>query len=180
MNPHFIFNSFNSIQRLFLEEKTDLASDYMADFAVLMRSTLDNSNQESVSLKEEIDLLKVYLDLEKLRSQKGFDYEIDIDDSVDELTQKVPPLIIQPFTENAIWHGVLPKKEKGLIRVSVRFDDKNGYLVIAIEDNGVGFSAGQKPSDHKSKGMAISQMRLKYPIIIEAIDMGGTRVILKI
>lgn len=179
INPHFIFNSFNSIQRLFMEGKTTEASDYMADFATLMRSTLDNSNLKQITLKEELELLDVYVQLERLRSQNGFDFELVVDTVIDPASEKIPPMILQPLVENAIWHGLLPKDEPGKIAVIVEKDHASDQLTIHIEDNGVGFD-NSKGSTHESKGIDITQKRLRTPVRIETIATGGTRITIKV
>ena len=119
MNPHFIFNSLNSIQRLYIEGKEDLANDYMADFSSLLRRILENSGMDKVNLKEELRSTMLYLDLEKMRTDNLFNYEFEIDPLVDQLNSFVPPLILQPFVENAIWHGIVPKNEQGTIKVQI-------------------------------------------------------------
>jgi len=173
MNPHFLFNSLNSIQRMFIEGKTDNANDAMADFGNLLRRILNNSGKETISLKEETDTLKLYLDIEKMRCDNCFDHEIVIDDNINLLSTQVPPLIIQPFVENAIWHGILPKKGKGKIIVSIVPDNDLKNLVCKIEDDGVGFKEEQN-SSHESKGIEITEKRLGKKIIIGTPEKGGT------
>jgi tetratricopeptide (TPR) repeat protein len=178
MNPHFIFNSMNSIQRLYVEGKTDLASDYMADFADLMRRILDNSSRESITLREELKVLRMYLDLEAVRCGGVFEYTISVDPDVDPDTETLPPMIIQPFVENAIWHGILPKNTHGHIKVNISYGDHK-KLVIVIEDNGVGFKT-KLDSGHEPKGMKITEQRLGNPVKIETPENGGTRIILAV
>jgi tetratricopeptide (TPR) repeat protein len=176
MNPHFIFNSMNSIQRLYVEGKTELASDYMADFADLMRRILDNSSRESITLREELKVLRMYLDLEAVRCGGAFEYTITVDPSIDPETELLPPMIIQPFVENAIWHGILPKNTRGQITVTIARGEQKKMIII-IEDNGIGFNT-KTDSGHEPKGMKITEQRLGNPVRIETPENGGTRIIL--
>jgi tetratricopeptide (TPR) repeat protein len=174
MNPHFLFNSLNSIQRLFVEGKMDKANDLMGDFSSLLRRILNNSGEEKISLKEELETLKLYLDIEKVRCNSCFEYKLSIDENIDMLSTKVPPLIIQPFAENAIWHGVLPKKSGGKIEIKLlRINETQ--LICNIEDNGIGFKA-DKLIGHESKGISITENRLGSKVSIQNIESGGTKV----
>ncbi len=178
MNPHFIFNSLNSIQRLFIEGKMDAASDYMSDFASLMRTILDIGAVEKITLSKEIEVLKIYLELEKLRSANGFDYELKIDPAIHTNDEKVPPMLLQPLVENAIWHGILPSKRKGLIQIIVGFSSTSqNCLSYLVEDNGVGFGNKTNVSGHSSKALEICQKRIGSGIRIEKPEGGGTRVL---
>jgi len=132
MNPHFIFNSINSIQDLVLQEKVDKSYDYLVDFADLVRSTLEYSDKDFIHIDEEIQFLKVYLNLEQLRMGTEFSYTIT-NEVVDKL--KVPSLILQPFVENALIHGLLHKSGEKKISISFRLEE---HLICTIEDNGVG------------------------------------------
>jgi LytS/YehU family sensor histidine kinase len=176
MNPHFIFNSINSIQRLFLEGKSDVAGDFMADFATIMRSILDNSTQELITLSEELKILKIYLDFEKLRSSSAFEYTIVIDPKINPDVEKVPPLIFQPLVENAIWHGVLPAKKKGNIQVLVEANGSAGKLLCSVIDDGVGLRTDKTEKDHKSKALEICEQRLRSKIQLLPRAEGGTLV----
>lgn len=178
MNPHFLFNSLNSIQRMFVEGKTDAANEVMADFSSLLRRILNNSGKIRISLKEELDTLRLYLDIEKIRCDNCFDYEIVLEESVDKLNMQVPPLVIQPFAENAIWHGVLPKKSKGHIRIHLSKVLSGDFITCVVLDNGVGMDKNSKSSE--SKGISITEQRLGTKVIFEDPDNGGTRVILQI
>lgn len=184
MNPHFIFNSLNSIQRLYIEGKEDVANDYMADFSSLLRRILENSGMDKVSLKEELRSTALYLDLEKMRTDDLFDYEFEIDPSVDQLNSFVAPLILQPYIENAIWHGIVPKNEKGTILIRIVNSGKNG-LECTIADDGIGISASKKskaPNDYESKGMSITASRLGggQNVNISELESGGTEIKLQI
>lgn len=180
MNPHFIFNSLNAIQDMYVGGEMDLANNFMADFGELMRKILDNSGKSKISVKEEIETLRLYLDMEKLRSGGLLSYHINIDKSIDQLNTFLPPLVIQPFIENAVWHGILVKKEKGNVSISLKKVNKK--LVCTIEDDGIGFenSMKNKNSDgHESKGIKLTEQRLGFPVKIEELNP-GTRITLTI
>ena len=164
MNPHFIFNSLTSIQSFILKNDTEKAISYLTTFAQLMRLILANSRESIVSLQNEIHLLRNYLELEKLRFNEKFDYEINIQPSIDEEYIGIPPMLIQPFVENAIIHGLINKAdEKGLVNLNIKFE--NEVLYVIVQDNGIGRakareSAGQGQLKHNSKGMLITQERI--------------------
>ena len=163
MNPHFIFNSLNSIQRYIIKNEKMLASDYLERFARLMRLILQNSRSALVPLQNELEALKLYMDLEKLRVSEKFDYSIQIDSSVNVHNLEIPPMILQPFIENAIWHGIQPKEGQGEIRIHLKQEDE--ILLITLEDNGIGRKASTKLKQasgkkHKSFGMKITRDRL--------------------
>ncbi len=173
MNPHFLFNSLNSIQRMYVEGNENDANEYMADFAELMRKILDNSGQNTISLHEELTALKLYLNLEQLRCQNKISYSIHIDEDIDTHNTYVPPLIIQPFVENAIWHGILPKKESGHIAINI--SQEKHQIKCKIHDDGVGFSP-ESTTQHESKGIKITEQRIGNKIIIESTPNQGTTV----
>lgn len=173
MNPHFIFNALNSIQRMYLEGNLDKASSFMSDFAELMRTILENSSHYTIPLKEEIKTLEYYLNLEKLRCQDKFTYSITIDPTIDLQITNVPPLIIQPFVENAIWHGILPKD--GMGHISIAITKEKNRLKFEIHDNGVGIDS-KKQSQHKSKGIHITEQRIGSKVIIESIENEKTSI----
>jgi tetratricopeptide (TPR) repeat protein len=171
MNPHFIFNSLNSIQRLYVEGKTNVANEYMADFSTLMRKILDNSSKPKITLKEELNTLLLYLQMEKLRCGDMLEYVINVDEQIDQVNTLVPPMVIQPFVENAIWHGILPKKEKGTVAITIR-NSLTG-LLCTIEDNGIGFVKGR--GSHESKGISLTEKRLNTKVLVEHLTP-GTRI----
>jgi len=164
MNPHFVFNTLNSINSYIIQNKTNLASDYLTTFSKLMRSILDLSKHESISLEKELKTLTLYLELEALRLEHKFDYSITVDTAIDQEFIKIPPLIIQPFVENAIWHGLHAKKESGIIDINVR-ETEEDVLLITITDDGIGRKAAaltkNKNTEHKSYGIAITIERLQ-------------------
>ena len=175
MNPHFIFNSLGAIQQMYMSGETDLANNYMGDFGKLMRKILDNSGKDVISVKEELDMLKLYLELEKGRNNDMIAYQFEIDERIDQLGTKIPPMVIQPFVENAIWHGILPKKKKGNILLRLTLASNGKSLNCIIEDNGVGIKSDLENKEHDSKGILITEQRLKTTIKFEDLNP-GTRV----
>lgn len=175
MNPHFLFNSLNSIQRMFVEGNIKTANDVMSDFSNLLRRILNNSEKERISLKEELDTLKLYLDLEKIRCNHAFSYEFEVGDNINQLFVSVPPLIFQPFAENAIWHGILPSKRKGQITIRIfRLPTKNS-LYCEVIDNGIGFMTSAF-KQHESKGIQITEKRLATKVSITSVLNQGTTI----
>jgi sensor histidine kinase YesM len=163
MNPHFIFNSLNAINWYILKSETDKASFYLTKFSKLIRLILDNSNQKAISLDQELTALKLYLEMEALRFNEKFSYAISVDSELNPLSIGVPPLVIQPFVENAIWQGLLHKEADGKIEIQV--NRMPGGLKYVITDNGIG---RKKSSELKSKaadedkasGMKVNSDRL--------------------
>jgi LytS/YehU family sensor histidine kinase len=193
INPHFIFNSLNSIQSFVVANDTDKAINYLAKFAQLMRLILSNSHQTFVPISDEIRAITYYLDIERLRFDNKFDYTINVDPAIDADFMDIPPMIIQPYIENAILHGILHKKSKG--RISITLKVAGNSLNCVVEDDGVGREKASEikaRSDllHKSRGMLITQKRLellnkqnKEQMSVEIIDLrdeqgnaAGTRV----
>ena len=150
MNPHFIFNALNSIGSFVQQNEPDRAVSYLTRFARLMRLVLENSRQAEVPLKDDLEALDAYLHLERARSEK-FDYTISVDPAIDQEETLVPPLVVQPFVENAIWHGMAGKVGKGHIRLSVTMQGDpgsgTGMLLMAIEDDGVGRHPKKVPEE---------------------------------
>ncbi|TNE52823.1 MAG: hypothetical protein EP338_13615 [Bacteroidetes bacterium] len=162
MNPHFIFNALTSIQNLVLKKEKYEAYQYLNKFAVLIRSILKNSEADKVSLDEEIKLIENYLELERLRFEQQFEYQISISDEVREANFSIPSMILQPYVENAIKHGFLHKKEKGLISIRIFLD--NDIMKCIITDNGIGRKASMKINEnreHVSFGTRINARRIK-------------------
>lgn len=161
INPHFFFNSLGSIQHLILHDKKNAALNYLNKFSKLARSVLESSYETTVTLTEEIELLRSYLELESLRFDKAFSYTITVADSVNTDAVEIPLMLIQPFAENAIIHGLMGKKT-GEKKLEFRFFMETEYLVIEIEDNGVGrYYEKTKKSRKKSRGMEITKKRLQ-------------------
>ncbi len=136
MNPHFIFNALNSINAFIQINDRDQATAYLGKFARLMRLVLENSRKPEVPLKDDLEALELYLNLERARSQEKFEYSVVVDPAIDQEDVLVPPLVIQPFIENAIWHGMAGKEGKGHITLAVHRQGEQ--LIMSIEDDGVG------------------------------------------
>ena len=165
MNPHFIFNCLNSINSFILNNETEPASDYLTKFSRLIRMVLVNSKSRLISMEDELDMLKLYLGMERLRFKNRFDYSIRFDSSVEAGNIFMPPLMIQPFVENAIWHGLMNKSdaEKGYLEIA--FSMEGATLVCSITDNGIGRKAAgeinsRSVSKQKSMGLKITKERL--------------------
>ncbi|TMM56819.1 tetratricopeptide repeat protein [Maribacter algarum] len=164
MNPHFLFNSLNSINTMILNDENENASRYLSKFAKLVRMLLENSEQPMVSLKDEMDMLETYIQLEAIRFNNKLEYQINIDTDIEQESTLLPSMVIQPFVENAIWHGLLHKDNKGLLTISITEDDHK--LHCSIIDNGVGreksVTLKQKGGlKKKSMGIKITADRLK-------------------
>lgn len=166
MNPHFIFNSLSSIQHLVLKSDTQSALKYLSKFSQLMRSTLENSIEKNVTLAEEIKLLETYLDLESLRFDDSFSFEINVEKHLNTNLLEVPLLIIQPFVENAILHGLLHKNE-GEKKLVISFSEDVNHILATVEDNGIGRKASkalyeQSPKPGKiSRGIELTEKRIE-------------------
>ncbi len=163
MNPHFIFNSLNSIKNYIDKNDTAKASLYTSKFARLMRMILENSERKEIPIAQDLKALELYMQLEALRMHNKFIYEIKVDDAIDQENTLIPPLILQPFVENSIWHGISQRECDGRIWISIR---KEGNMINCIvEDNGIGISE-QSPdeqnahADKKSLGMKITKSRI--------------------
>jgi ligand-binding sensor domain-containing protein len=194
MNPHFIFNCLNSIQQYIFAQDIFAANKYITGFAKLIRATLNNSTRTFIPLSEEVDYLSSYLSLEKLRFKDKMDYFIDVDPSIDRHSVLIPPMLIQPYVENSMRHGLRHKTEgKGYIRLTLT--QTANQLVVIVEDNGIGRerAAQYKTGEHieyQSKGMTLTADRIrmmnagnKERITVEVIDLkdaqdraAGTRV----
>ncbi len=163
MNPHFIFNSLNSINTFILKNQTETASDYLTKFSRLIRAVLQNSKNKLVSLEDELNALQIYLELEQLRFSKKFDFSIIIDQFLDTNRVFVPPLLLQPYVENALWHGLMQKEGHGRINITVH---KNGeHVIFSIQDDGVGRKKAAEYRSQfnvksKSMGMSITSDRI--------------------
>lgn len=164
MNPHFIFNTLNSIQLYILEKDSISSHKYLTKFAKLMRKTLDNSLYSSIPIRDELEALSIYLDLEKLRVEDRFEYSIDYGGDEHILNYGIPTLLIQPFVENAIWHGIsLRNDQLGWIKIMVQED--GNIIKCIVEDNGVGRVVADqikqsKNREHKSRASQITQQRI--------------------
>ena len=158
MNPHFIFNSLNSIQSFLLYQENEKAEKYLLKFSKLIRATLANSRETFITIEQEIDLLKNYVELEQMRFQNRFDFEITVSDNLYHI--HIPPMLIQPFVENAILHGLSKRTENGLLQIS--FTKKDTYIQVRVSDNGVGLNHNKtnSKSGHRSFGSDITKERM--------------------
>lgn len=163
MNPHFIFNCLNSIQNFILQNEKEAAILYLGRFASLIRSTLNASVAGKIMLEEEVQLLNNYLELEKLRFKNRFSFTVEIAEDLDRFETMIPPLLVQPYVENAVLHGISGRTSGGI--VSVLFSKKANWLVVSIQDNGAGpdpaNTRDSSPKTHKSFGMTITKKRLE-------------------
>ncbi|RYY23357.1 MAG: hypothetical protein EOO04_14430, partial [Chitinophagaceae bacterium] len=197
MNPHFIFNCLSSINRFILINKTEEASDYLTKFSRLMRMALHNSEKSLITLDTELQALRLYLDLERLRFKNAFDYSITFVNTIDLNAVHIPPMLIQPFAENAIWHGLMHKT--GMGKLEIGLCTENRTLNCTIADNGIGRRmAGairrRSGKNDKSMGVEITSGRLALlnksknePALFNVEDLVdaegndcGTRIMLKI
>jgi len=193
MNPHFIFNSLNSIKSLVLLDRKQEGIKYLTKFSKMVREILQISEQALIPLAKELEILHIYLEMEQLRFHEKFHYEINVDPNVNVYKQKIPPMLIQPYVENSIWHGLLHKEGDAHLKICIA--KENSTLVITIEDDGIGREASQllknkKSLFHKdSKGLKINKGRIELldnKASIEIKDLYdednaiGTKVIIKI
>lgn len=164
MNPHFIFNALNSIKKFVLSNEVENADKYLGKFSKLIRSILSTSQNPNISIEKEIDMLSLYLELEKLRFGKKLNYYIDVDESLKEGSDLIPTMIVQPFVENAVLHGILHKETDGEILIS--FKNHEHYIEINVSDDGVGRKKAAeiiaaKKKEHTSFGIEIIKKRLQ-------------------
>lgn len=182
MNPHFIYNSLNSIQAFIAENKTYEASKYLAGFARMARGFLENSRNNEVSLDDEIEFLTLYLNLKQLRFANKFSYHFNIEDSVDTEFIKIPPMLIQPFLENSIIHGFSGQTNRQLI---ITFKASDTHLLCTINDNGIGRSATETETKSQKKSSLATQItserlanmaeQLKTEATVEIFDKVHTK-----
>ncbi|MGZ8557165.1 MAG: histidine kinase, partial [Chitinophagaceae bacterium] len=197
MNPHFIFNCLNSIKSLIQQNENEKSVTYLTTFSKLIRTLFNNADKKEISLYDEIETCKLYLQLEAMRFDDKLFYSVNIDESIDLKSIYVPALIIQPFIENAIWHGIVPRNLGGNVSLSVL--KYNGNAEIIIEDDGIGRESSRQNKSvsgitHHSKGVNLTQTRLELDNLLqqrkaelEIIDKkdkngraAGTKVIIKL
>jgi tetratricopeptide (TPR) repeat protein len=164
MNPHFIYNCLTSIQSFIFHNDVSNSLEYLSKFSRLMRKILENSQKQYMSVQDEIEVLTLYLKLESIRFKGKFDYEITVDDKIDPIQFKIPSLLIQPFVENSVWHGIQNKKGMGKIQISFNLSEKS--IFCTIEDNGIGREYAERlkhdeSNNHVSLGATITQARIK-------------------
>ena len=198
MNPHFIFNCLNSIQQFIMLNDKQMANKYLTEFANLIRNTFDNSGKKNITVAEEAGYLNKYLDLEQLRYGDNFKYEINIDKSVEKDFTEMPAMLLQPYVENSLRHGIRNKRDGGGVIV-VNFKQQNSILICTVTDNGVGREAAlllksQEHIEYQSKGMLLTARRiellntgLENNITVEVKDLkddegkpSGTEIVIQI
>jgi sensor histidine kinase YesM len=181
MNPHFIFNCMNSIKALIQQKDEDKAVNYLTTFSKLLRTILQNLDKREISLFDEIETCRLYTQLESMRFGNKFSYSFLLDADVDTKSIQVPALILQPFIENSIWHGLMPKEGEGYIKVGI--EKKDHFIFCIVDDNGIGRESSMKNkfkyqgSTHQSKGVTLTQSRLdlhnalnKRNVTVKTID----------
>jgi sensor histidine kinase YesM len=197
MNPHFIFNCLNSIKSLIQKNENEKSVTYLTTFSKLIRTLFDNADKKDISLFDEIETCKLYLQLEKMRFDAKFSFVVNVENCIDLKSIQIPALIVQPFIENAIWHGIVPRNTGG--HVSLNVVKKNKMIEVAIEDDGIGRESSQQNKSasslaHQSKGVNLTLSRLelnnqlqqrqaKLQVIDKKDENGlskGTTVIIKI
>ena len=195
MNPHFIFNCLSSINSFILENETESASDYLIRFSRLIRMVLNHSQKSLIRLDEELEMLELYLDMERLRFDNAFDYSITFANAFRPAIIAIPPLLLQPICENAIRHGLMHKEQKGSLRITISLE--NDVLCCEIADNGIGRQRAakfKKPFNENSLGLKITSDRLSLfnekeemdtfyqieNILDEKGAVAGTKVIIKL
>ncbi|KUJ51004.1 histidine kinase [Chryseobacterium sp. JAH] len=164
MNPHFIFNSLNSVNQFIATNNELEANQYLTKFSKLMRGVMENSSEDLIPFQQELDLLQNYLALEKTRFTDKFDYEIVVDENLNQQNLLIPGMMVQPFLENAIWHGLRYRTQKGLLKL--KFEKSNGNLKISVEDNGIGIEESKKQKtihqkNRESRGMKNTLERIR-------------------
>ncbi len=163
MNPHFLFNSLNSVKHFIIKNNPEDAVFFLSKLSKLIRKILDNSQKQFTSLAEELEVMKLYLDVENIRLNKDITYTQDIAPNIDLSKTKIPPLVLQPFIENAIWHGLaLIKGEK---KIKIKVEKNATHLIICIKDNGIGREKAAQIKAHKtiekeSLGIELTKQRL--------------------
>lgn len=193
MNPHFIYNALNSIQALIADNKKNDAIMYVGSFSRLLRQVLEHSENNVIPLEREIETMKLYISLEALRLNMNLSYSIKTDETIILENEKIPPLILQPFIENALWHGLSEKKGERILQIKI--SQEVNWLICTVEDNGIGrpmADAKKGLTKHQSKGIDITRQRLinfnnntDEPLaFIDLLDgtgnAAGTRVVVKI
>lgn len=194
MNPHFIFNALNSIQEQFMYGNKVIANEQMGNFTSLTRQILTVSGKKKIPLSTEVDILNKYLELEKMRFDNDFTYSISIDDTIDDEYTEIPPMLIQPFVENSIKHGLLHKEGNKTLSIHFSLDADEEFLICTIEDNGIGrkkSEAIKTKNNHNSFSTESVAQRLQlinntndsmryFDLIDKNGQATGTKVILKI
>ncbi|WP_179021096.1 tetratricopeptide repeat-containing sensor histidine kinase [Winogradskyella forsetii] len=166
MNPHFIFNALNSVNTFIATNDERTANKYLSDFSQLMRAVLENSEEDFIPLKKEIELLNLYTKLEHFRFQDKFDYSIDVDETIDVEEFQIPPMLLQPYIENAVWHGLRYKTEKGHLNINIEPKSKD-EITITIIDDGIGrIRSKALKTDHQKKQNSKGMNNIKKRVAI--------------
>lgn len=167
MNPHFIFNALNSVNNFIAKSDERSANRYLSDFSTLMRAVLENSEEDFIPLAKELELLELYTKLEHSRFPDKFDYKIHVDELIDVDAFQIPPMLLQPYIENAIWHGLRYTNEKGFLNISLRQKEGN-TIEITIEDNGIGRKKSAElktPNQKKRKSKGMGNIKKRIAIL---------------
>lgn len=179
LNPHFIFNCLNSVQQYILKNNAEDANRFLAGFSVLIREALNNSSSRFISLNKEIRFLERYLKLEQLRFRNKFSYLIHIDKSIDPEMDVVPVMLLQPYLENAIRHGISNSlKAEG--RIELKFLNRGGLLWCIVEDNGIGITVSKQQQPAYAKKAEVNAMRILKRRIEILNETGNYNYILKV
>lgn len=164
MNPHFIFNALNSVNSFIATNDERTANKYLSDFSKLMRAVLENSEEDFIPLQKEIQLIELYTKLEHFRFKDKFDYKISVEETIDIEAYKIPPMLLQPYIENAVWHGLRYKEDKGILDIKICKKQKD-QIEISIADNGIGRKKSkalktENQKKHNSKGLGNIKKRV--------------------
>jgi LytS/YehU family sensor histidine kinase len=198
MNPHFIFNCLNSIKLFTLQNNADAASNYLTKFSKLIRLVLENSRSEKVTLENELNMLQLYMEMEAMRFNNKLQFKINIDDEIDTHFVHIPPLLLQPYIENAIWHGLMHKEVGGKVLLDLTMKNDN-MLQVCITDDGIGRKAAaalksKSATKNKSFGLKMTSERINLinqlyksdtqvrieDLVDETGQATGTRVVIEI
>ena len=199
MNPHFIFNCLNSIKLYITQNDAASASEYLTKFSKLIRLVMENSAKGKILLASELNMLRLYIEMEAMRFKEKLEFNIHLAKDVEPDYIELPPLLLQPYVENAIWHGLMPKEEGGKIDIDVEMNNDKALLVITIRDNGVGRAKSEEvrsksAAKHESYGMKVTSERIAlinqvyesgaeatiHDLIDAAGKPSGTKVIIQI
>jgi hypothetical protein len=180
MNPHFIFNCLNSIKLYTTQNDTAAATEYLSKFSKLIRLVMENSRNDRITLKSELDALRLYIEMEVMRFKEKLAYTINVDNNVEADYLEIPPLLLQPYVENSIWHGLMHKEEGGSIDIKVSMQKNESLLEISIIDNGIGRVRSaelrsKSATKHKSYGMRVTSERIA---LINQIYKTGANVVI--
>jgi LytS/YehU family sensor histidine kinase len=193
MNPHFIFNALNSVNQFISQNDERTANKFLSEFSRLMRLVLENSQEDFITLQKEEEIISLYVKLEHYRFRDKFDYTIRVDEDINKEIVVLPPMLIQPYIENAVWHGLRYSETKGLLDISM--SKNKGGLTVVITDNGIGRKKSgelktENQKKHNSTGLKNIQDRLQilntvykthYEVVIEDLhNSTGTRVIISL